>query len=167
MREPEDSAASAAEVVASLGAQWALMGALAANRYRASPRLTTDADLLVQRVDGIERAFREAGYEVRALASGSGEPPHLLYLRTSVDRVDVLLPVVDYQQVALDRAIDHVLSVEDVLIHKLIAWRPRDRDDVRSILEVGHELDDQYIQRWADEWGVADRWLQAQVWRPD
>ena len=53
--------------------------------------------------------------------------------------------------------------VEDVLIHKLLAWRPRDRDDVRSILSVGHALDERYIERWADDWQVIDRWRAAQA----
>lgn len=46
-------------------------------------------------------------------------------------------------------------------MHKLIAWRPRDRDDIASILEAGHVLDEQFIERWAGEWDVLDRWDQA------
>ena len=47
------------------------------------------------------------------------------------------------------------------MIHKLLARRPRDRDDVASILEARHDLDEGYIVRWATEWGVADRWQLA------
>lgn len=39
---------------------------------------------------------------------------------------------------ALERAVDHVLTAEDVIIHKLIAWRPRDRDDIAAILDAGY-----------------------------
>ena len=39
------------------------------------------------------------------------------------DRIDLMLPAIAYQRVALDRAIDHVITAEDVIIHKLIAWR--------------------------------------------
>ncbi len=63
-----------------------------------------------------------------------GEPPHLLQCYRGEQQVDILLPVVAYQQDALSRALDHVLTIEDVLVHKLIAWRHRDRDDIRSIL---------------------------------
>lgn len=52
----------------------------------------------------------------------------------------------------------HVLTVEDVIVHKLIAWRPRDRDDIRSILEAGVALDAAYLTRWIAEWELADRW---------
>ena len=111
MREPSDSAASAAEILGRAGGRWALIGGLAALRYRATPRLT--------------------------------------------------VAIVDYQSVALDRATDHVLTAEDVIVHKLIAWRPRDRNDIASILDTGIELDDEYIRHWASEWDVADRWEQA------
>ena len=51
--------------------------------------------------------------------------------------------MVEYQRVALRRSVDHVLTAEDVIVHKLIAWRLRDRDDIRSILEAaGAELAD-------------------------
>ena len=87
-----------------------------------------------------------------------GEPPHLLLTRTATDRVDLLVACTDYQDLALERAIDGVLTVEDVIVHKLLAWRPRDRGDLRSILDVGHDLDVAYIEYWAEQWEVLDRW---------
>lgn len=160
MRELSDSAASAAEVFAACGGRWALVGAMAALRYRSTPRLTTDVDFLADNADGLEDRFREAGYTVTAFAD-PGEGPHLLVVRGRGDRIDVLFPVVTYQEVALQRARDHVITAEDVIVHKLIAWRPRDRNDIASILETDVELDDGYIRRWAEEWHVLDRWEQA------
>lgn len=164
MRELSDSAASAAEVFAACGGRWALVGALAALQYRATPRLTTDVDFLADNVAGLEDAFRAAGYEVTAVAD-EGDPPHLLLVRGRGDQIDVLFPIVEYQQIALERAHDHVITAEDVIIHKLIAWRPRDRNDIASILETGIELDDEYIRRWAREWHVLDRWEEARAAR--
>jgi hypothetical protein len=66
--------------------------------------------------------------------------------------------VIEYQRVALARVHDHVLAVEDVIIHKLIAWRPRDRDDVRSVLEAGVPLEHAYLDRWIAEWELEERW---------
>ena len=60
----------------------------------------------------------------------------------------------DYWREARDRLA--ALGVEPVL-----AWRTRDRDDVDSILAVGHELDEEYIEGWAREWQVLDRWREA------
>jgi hypothetical protein len=59
----------------------------------------------------------------------------------------------------------HVLTVEDVLVHKLIAWRPRDRDDVRSILSTGLDFNREYVDHRAAEWAVEDRWHEALSWR--
>lgn len=58
-----------------------------------------------------------------------------------------------------------MITVEDVIVQKLIAWRPRDRNDIASILEGGHHLDEQYIERRAVEWEVLDRWHQARAAR--
>ena len=164
MRELSASAQTAAEILDRVGARWAYVGAFAALRYRATPRLTTDVDILVAPVDGMVEAFERAGYEVTVIAD-EGEPPHLVLVRGRGDRIDLMLPAIAYQRVALDRAIDHVITAEDVIIHKLIAWRARDRNDIVSILETGHVLDETYIRRWAQEWSVLDRWEEARAAR--
>lgn len=63
-----------------------------------------------------------------------------------------------YQSVALDRAVDNWLSIEDVLVHKLIAGRARDREDVLSILATTPEFDEEYVADWAAAWEVAHLW---------
>ena len=164
MREPSDSAARAAEILEEAGVPWALAGALAALRYRATPRLTIDADFLAKHQQGLADAFRRAGYDVTEVAE-PGEGPHLLVVRGRGDVIDVLLAVVEYQDVALARAVDHVLTIEDVLIHKLIAWRPRDRNDIASILETEPVLDEAYLEAWVSAWEVEERWRQARAAR--
>ena len=157
MRAPSDSAAAAADILRRGGGRWALIGALAALRYRRTERLTTDADFLADHVDGLEVLFEAAGYDVEVFQE-SGEDPHMLTARGHGDHIDVLFPAVAYQEEALARATDHVLTVEDVIVHKLIAWRSRDQSDVLSILETNPQLDEPYIERWAAEWQVLDRW---------
>jgi hypothetical protein len=133
---------------------------VAANRYRADARFTTDLDLLVGQDDHLAAVVREAGYRVTEVAD-PGEPPHLLIARNAATRVDILPAVVEYQLRALERGIDGFLTAEDVIIHKLIAWRARDRDDIRSILEAEVPLDQTYIASWAQAWEVEDRWETA------
>jgi hypothetical protein len=133
---------------------------LAALEYRTEPRLTTDLDLLVEPVDGIADAFLAAGFHVQAIAD-PGDPAHLLLVRGNGIRADLLLVEVEYQQVALDRSAQGVITAEDVIVHKLIAWRPRDQDDVLSILRSGRSLDEEYIEYWAGEWDVSQRWDEA------
>ncbi|HZQ87526.1 MAG TPA: hypothetical protein VFA83_21960 [Acidimicrobiales bacterium] len=163
MREPSATAAIAAEILEGVEARWALMGALAALRYRAEPRFTTDVDILVERLDGLHAAFTAAGYDVRE--TGEGETPDMLLVRGRGDRIDLLVANVDYLETALARATDHVITVEDVVVQKLIAWRARDRDDIASILDARAALDDAYIERWVGVFDVADRWAQVRARR--
>lgn len=104
MTEHDPSAwlASIAEIFESLVIDWTVVGALAANRYRATPRFTTDLDTMAGYHDDLVDALRQAGYEVSVFAD-EGEAPHLLRCHRGPESVDVLLPVVEYQAVALAR----------------------------------------------------------------
>lgn len=164
MHEPSDYWAEFAGRLRALGVEVALIGALAAMQYRDKPRATTDVDFLARDFDAtVIDAFRADGYDVRAMAEPGGDP-YVFFLRGHSHRVDVLKAETPFQHSALDRAIDGVITAEDVLVFKLLAWRPRDQSDVRSILAAGHRLDVEYIAGWADEWEVADRWAEAQAW---
>jgi hypothetical protein len=167
MTEPSPSAwlASIAEIFDDLGVDWTLVGALAANRYRSTPRFTTDVDTMAEHHPGLVDRLKLAGYDVSVVAD-EGEPAHLIRCHRSTESVDILLPVVEYQRIALARAQDHVLTVEDVIIHKLIAWRARDRDDIRSILEAEVPLDRKYLADWSEAWDVADRWSEVDFGEP-
>jgi len=158
--EIEDSYADFRERLEALGLEPVLIGALAAGRYRLAPRATTDVDFLVRRLGDLVGAMERDGFSVDVMAE-PGEEPYVAFIRGKGVRVDVLVAETDYQREALDRAVDGVLTVEDVLVHKLLAWRPRDRDDVASILATGRPFDEGYVARWAEMWGVADRWAAA------
>jgi hypothetical protein len=73
------------------------------------------------------------------------------------DAVDLLVALTPYQQEALRRAQGNVLTVEDVLVHKIIAWRARDRDDIESIISAGHDIDWGYVNRWVEYFGFRGR----------
>ncbi|MGD9791977.1 MAG: hypothetical protein AB7V43_00745 [Acidimicrobiia bacterium] len=149
-----------------LGAEPVGIGAFAALRFRLVPRETTDIDFLVRSLAGVAAAAEALGLDYREVADEGGDP-YLAFIRgrdangNSVV-VDLLKIETDYQLEAHDRAVDGWLTVEDVIVHKLIAWRPRDRDDIESILATRPALDRNYIERWAREWQVADRWELAQ-----
>ena len=151
---------SIAEVLDGLGVSWVLAGALAAGRYRAGPRYTADLDLLVEWDDRLPAAIEPLGYDVQTSAD-PGVDPHLLRLRSATERIDLIIAIVEYQLLAVRRGLgDHVLTAEDVIVHKLIAWRLKDRDDIASILATGRRLDETYIAEWAAAWDVADRWAE-------
>jgi hypothetical protein len=155
--EPSDYSSEIAEKLAGLGIEARLIGALAALRYRRVPRTTTDVDFLARSLTGIAEAMLADGYEVRAELDETGEP-YALFIRGRGRRIDILLAETAYQQEALERATTDAITVEDVIIHKLLAWRARDIDDVTDILSTGMDIDQQYIDRWARTWDVADRW---------
>jgi hypothetical protein len=145
------------------GTAWTLAGALAALEYRATTRSTTDLDFLVAWNPSLVPELIAAGFDVRVLED-EGEP-HLLRTCRADCTVDFIVAGTEYQHLAIDRAQGHVLTVEDVLVHKLIAWRPRDRDDIRSILSTGLTFEHEYVDHWAREWAVEDRWREALSWR--
>ena len=72
--------------------------------------------------------------------------------------VDLIVAGTDYQRGAIQRSTGGVLAIEDVLVHKVIAWRPKDQDDIRSILAAGRSFDTAYVEHWVAEWGFEDRW---------
>jgi len=145
-------------VLDGLEVDWVVAGAVAAADYRAEERFTTDLDLLVTWNDQIPEACEAAGYDVRVVADADSTP-HLLILHDGSERIDVIVAVVPYQHTAIQRgAAAHVLTIEDVIIHKLIAARPRDRDDIRSILSTDPTLDRAYLDDWIEAWGVDDEW---------
>ena len=161
------------ELFAAHHVRWAVIGALAANAYRSQTRTTTDLDLLaVLSEDGYESmrsALERDGWQVRPTGGESLAFPDIIRLRhDSYFPTDVLLAKIPYQVIAVERArlLDPIalgfalpyLSPEDVVIHKLLAYRFRDRDDLESLAKAGVALDEEYIEYWCRQWEISDRW---------
>ena len=78
-------------------------------------------------------------------------------------RVDFIFSFSPYEKQALKRARDvffgktpiKYASLEDLVIHKIIAGRPRDIEDVESILLKNPEYDSRYIDKWLAEFDAA------------
>ena len=157
-----------AVILGSLSIRWALIGALAANRYRTAPRLTQDVDLLLANpgpgLSALIDALAGAGWRVRH-RDAEGELIRLTH--DQLGNADLLIAGTDYQQEALRRAASEtmsdgqrftVLTAEDVIIHKLIAGRSQDLADIEAIVAANVPLDEHYIDRWAQFWDVAGIW---------
>jgi len=116
-----------------LGIHWMLIGALAANRYRITTRLTQDVDLLLADVGPglaiLERALGDAGWSLRRALPG-GE---ILRLRhRELGAADLIVAGTDYERGALARAREErlgdaqevrIAAPEDVIVLELIAGR--------------------------------------------
>ena len=78
-------------------------------------------------------------------------------------RVDFIFSFTPYESQAINRA-NHIkilgqdvsfARVEDLIIHKIFAGRPRDMEDVRIILLKNREIDTRYIETWLMEFDAA------------
>ena len=117
-------------------------------------------------LDALESTLAASGWSVRR-ADPTGD---LLRARhAEYGPVDLLIAGTRYQREALRRARGDVesvpeagdvpvLTVEDVIVHKLIAGRYRDLADIEEILESKPTLQEAYIERWAEFWEVLDCW---------
>jgi hypothetical protein len=78
-------------------------------------------------------------------------------------RLDFIFSHTPYERHAMERATRLTIgsaevrfaSPEDLIIHKIVAGRPRDMDDVRSVLLRNPQADAVYIRRWLAELEVA------------
>jgi hypothetical protein len=131
-----------------------------------SPRLTMDIDITLGLGSGklplVVDALREIGLKII--------PEHYeeFVRETSVlpakdettgIRVDFIFSFTPYEQKAISRARNVAIddgtarfaSVEDVIIHKIFAGRPRDLEDVLGILHKNAAIDVEYIGLWLKE----------------
>jgi hypothetical protein len=151
-----------------LGIGWVLIGALAANRYRISTRLTGDVDLLLAGMgpglEHIERDLTAQGWSVRRAAPG-GEVLRLRH--AELGAADLIIAATDYEAIAIARArgetigggfVVRVAAPEDVIVLKLIAGRAQDVADIEAILATRPDLDERHIEQWAEYWDVLDAW---------
>lgn len=131
-----------------------------------TPRMTKDIDITlgvdIGRLENILPALDAMGLKIipedyKAFA----EKTYVLPTRdeTSGIRVDFIFSYTPYERQAISNSRVVLLkganvmfaSAEDVIIHKIFAGRPRDLEDVRSILLKTPELERDYIRKWLSE----------------
>ena len=127
------------------------------------PRLTRDIDITlgvgVEGLSKVKKMVLSMGLEIlvkneKDFVSETMVLPTLD--RESGIRLDFIFSNSLYEKQAIDRAKDIKLgrtsvkfvSLEDVVIHKVIAGRPRDLEDVKSILLKNPHYDSEYVVKW-------------------
>lgn len=157
--------------------EYALVGGLAVAAY-ANPPVTVDVDILLKSMrpreifESCKSRFRprwrvtQFGFPMRR--SGPGKPSHGVRL----SREEPFAAVVDIILTGADRflqsAVDHakwvivqpglelrVITVEDLIVMKMISGREKDNDDVAALSALP-DLDDEYIQAALDALGWYD-----------
>lgn len=71
-------------------------------------------------------------------------------------RIDLIFSFSPFERQAIQRSktvkfgktVVHFASLEDLVIHKMIAGRPRDIEDVRTVLLKNPRFDESYILKW-------------------
>lgn len=127
------------------------------------PRLTRDIDVTVgvqsSELARVQHATEQIGLrssvpDVEAFVQKTNVLP-LTDDPTRI-RVDLIFSFTPYETEAIRRAVGvsfgetsvRFAAAEDLIIHKLVAGRPRDVDDVRGVLARHPTLDDAYLTRW-------------------
>ncbi len=156
----KEAALRIAGTLEELGLPYAFIGGFAL-AFWGEPRLTADLDITLL-ADDPERA---AGELLRRFKPRVQDPlaflrqTRVLLLEVDGVPVDIAFAMPGYEEEALRRAVRvplsggwvRVLSPEDLIIHKCVAGRPRDLEDVRGILLRQRKLDLGYIRRWLRE----------------
>jgi predicted nucleotidyltransferase len=133
------------------------------------PRLTRDIDITLgvdsDRFEMIAGVCKDAGLKILPIEPEAFAAQTKILPAEDPDskmRVDFIFSFTPYEQQALERVrrIDLAgclvcfASCEDVIIHKMIAARAIDEEDVKSILIKHKEsIDFEYIKRWLSEFG--------------
>src|SRR5438093_4235341 len=130
-----------------------------ANLYWGRPRLTQDLDIKVNIAEPSWAEFLEVlGRRYRLLAPDPlafARETHVIPLSApSGIRTDLILASLPYEEEALQRAVTvevggrpvRVCTAEDLVLHKVISDRGRDRDDVGGVVaRQGASLDRSYL----------------------
>jgi len=132
-----------------------------------TPRMTKDIDITlgvsVDQLEIVVKAVGELGLEIIPEDFESFVQKTFVLPtkdgRTGI-RVDLVFSFTPYERQAIERATPvsfrqtavMFASVEDVIIHKIFAGRPRDLEDVRSIIIKNRDFDREYTRNWLMEY---------------
>jgi hypothetical protein len=171
-----EALAGAVAVLDDMGFPYAVMGGIAV-RAHGLPRATYDVDVTAaiprERLPEVFAALADRGYTIPELyergwvdeVAGMPLVKVRVYLQNRGVDVDLFLAEIDFQHKVLERRLRAVtsegtvwiVSVEDVVLLKLLANRPRDRVDILDVLFMQGQLDEAYLQEWAAKLGVQER----------
>jgi hypothetical protein len=148
-----------------LGIPYMVIGGQAVLLY-GDPRLTRDVDVTVgvgpERLSDLLQLAEER--EWRVLPEKAPEFVQRTLVLPCVEsssgiRIDFIFALSTYERQAISRARRQAIgktsvafaSIEDLLIHKIIAGRPRDLEDARGILARHRNVDVEYLRHWLKE----------------
>ena len=136
--------------------------------YYGEPRLTKDVDItLGLGVEGLSLMKEAAKALDLSIAADDAYIRDTMVLpaedKKAGIRVDFIFSITPFEKAAIERArevkFDEVMvriaSLEDLVLHKMVAGRPRDIEDVRSVLLKNPGYDKDYIRGWLSDFDRA------------
>ncbi|HKY56043.1 MAG TPA: nucleotidyltransferase [Anaerolineales bacterium] len=149
------------------GISYMIIGGIA-NSIWGEPRATHDADFKVS-IDVPLSEFRKTvlkHFPARLTNIPAHKlSPHVIHVWALPDvAADFLVSIFDYEKMAIDRAVEmeiervkaRICTAEDLIIHKMIASRGTDLQDVEGILARQRDkLDVEYIRNWLTQFSEA------------
>jgi len=165
-----------------LGVPYAVMGGIAASAW-GLPRFTHDIDVAVNlrasEIGQLLGILEKRGYLIPEEFRRGWSDQLAGTRKVAVKRVagnhiwdiDLFLAESDFLRSALARRklVDldgrqtPLITPEDLVVLKLVAWRPKDQGDIDDLLLVVSALDDTYLRDWAERLGIRNRLDEA--WR--
>jgi predicted nucleotidyltransferase len=147
------------------GLPYMIIGGQAVLFYGA-PRMTKDIDITLGvdtgSLDLVVQAAKSIGIEI--IPEDFSAFVERTYVLPTMEkesglRIDFIFSFTPYERQAIARANPVLLgttkvmfaSVEDVIIHKVFAGRPRDLEDVRSVMIKNPGIDRDYVRKWLEE----------------
>ena len=158
-------AAEIAEFLESRQVQYVILGGLAVQHW-GEPRTTRDVDVTVLAAPGQFEAFVNEAlkkFRPRLEDARSFALQHRVLLVSTHEGIpiDISLGIPGYENEVMRRAVSvfflgsrsvRLISAEDLIIHKCVAGRPRDREDVeRVLIRQRLTVDMGYIRRWLQD----------------
>lgn len=148
---------------------YVLIGGLAV-QYWGEPRFTQDVDLTV--LVPINETTKFVHLVTRQFKSRIPDPldfakrNRMVIIQTSDGTdVDISLGIPGYEEEVIRRAVDYEIehskkiklcSAEDIIIHKAVAGRPIDWQDIEGIIyKQEKKLDKEYIMHWLEQFAQA------------
>jgi predicted nucleotidyltransferase len=149
---------------------YAVIGGIAVT-ILAQNRFTDDVDFTItldeKQAKILERHFRnDPSYKIHQLNFISlPNIPDMFRIFWKEIPVDLLVANTDFQKEIVMRAktIDYegqsvrVATPEDLIVLKLLADRPIDRQDIDSLIKATKTLEWTYIEKWARVWEIEDK----------